>query len=418
MAFHLLPVTAGIDAYRRQAQEFFDAYQEGDAVTRELIDGLHPRLSKWPHGQYPYAPVTLADIQLAVAVWYYFESWQHLEDWVEEASSPGSRVSSFEAATEAIRSGDIPKLRALLKLYPSLIRHRSMRRHHSTLLHYIGANGIELQEHYPVNAPSILDILLEAGAAVDARADIYGGGDTTLGMVATSIHPARAGVLIPLLDRLLVAGAEIDAPDAGGNRQSIVYACLANGRPEAASYLALRGAHLDLESAAGVGQLDVVKDFFDSEGRLQKPATRQQLGSALNWASEYGHAAVAGFLIDRGADPGESINGMGPLHMALLGGHLATIRLLIERGAPLEERNVYGGTPLGMALWAISHREQVHTWPEKRVDDLAVIETLVSSGAQVGPTFLAALQLQPGSRLKTEIEQLLLRYGIEPLESY
>jgi ankyrin repeat protein len=127
---------------------------------------------------------------------------------------------------------------------------------------------------------------------------------------------------------------------------------------------------------------------------------------------------VAGYLIDRGADPGESVNGMGPLHMALLGGHLATIRLLIERGAPLEERNIYGGTPLGMALWAISHREQVHTWPEKKVDDLAVIETLVSSGAQVGPTFLAALQLQPGSRLKTAIEQLLLRYGIEPLESY
>jgi hypothetical protein len=278
MAFHLLPVTAGVEAYRRQAQELYGAYREGDAVARELIDGLHPRLSKWPHGQYPYAPVMLADIQLAVAVWYYFESWQHLEDWVQEASSPGSRVSSFEAATEAIRSGDAPTLKALLRLYPSLIRHRSMRRHHATLLHYIGANGIELQERYPVNALSMLNILLDAGAAVDAKADIYGGGDTTLGMVTTSIHPARAGVLIPLLDRLLEAGAAVDAPEAGGNRQSIVYACLANGRPEAASYLAQRGADLDLESAAGVGELDVVKKFFDTEGRLQKPATRHQLG--------------------------------------------------------------------------------------------------------------------------------------------
>src|SRR5579872_2171614 len=188
MAFHLLSVTAGVDAYRRQARELFAAYKEGDAVARELIDGLHPRLSKWPHGQYPYAPVTPADIQLAVAIWYYFESWQHLEDWVEEAGSPGSRVSSFEAATEAIRSGDASTLKALLRLYPSLIRHRSMRRHHATLLHYIGANGIEHQERYPANAVEMLDILLSAGAAIDAKADVYGGGDTTLGMVATSIH--------------------------------------------------------------------------------------------------------------------------------------------------------------------------------------------------------------------------------------
>jgi len=209
MAFHLLSVTAGVDAYRRQARELFAAYKEGDAVARELIDGLHPRLSKWPHGQYPYAPVTPADIQLAVAIWYYFESWQHLEDWVEEAGSPGSRVSSFEAATEAIRSGDASTLKALLRLYPSLIRHRSMRRHHATLLHYIGANGIEHQERYPANAVEMLDILLSAGAAIDAKADVYGGGDTTLGMVATSIHPARAGVLIPLLDRLLAGGAAI-----------------------------------------------------------------------------------------------------------------------------------------------------------------------------------------------------------------
>jgi hypothetical protein len=100
--------------------------------------------------------------------------------------------------------------------------------------------------------------------------------------------------------------------------------------------------------------------------------------------------------------------------MALLGGHLDTIRLLIKRGSPLEARNVYGGTPLGMALWAIRHRDPVHTWPEKKIDNVGVIEALLSGGAEVGPGILATLQWQPRSRLKTEIEQLLLRFGIEP----
>lgn len=42
--------------------------------------------------------------------------------------------------------------------------------------------------------------------------------------------------------------------------------CLANGRPEAAAFLATRGARLDLEGASGVGRLDVVRTFFNDDG--------------------------------------------------------------------------------------------------------------------------------------------------------
>jgi hypothetical protein len=283
------------------------------------------------------------------------------------------------------------------------------------LLHYIAANGVEYyREEYPKNALVLLDLLLDAGAEVDAKADMYGGGVTTLGLVATSIHPAKAGKLIQLLDKLLGAGASLEMPDAAGNQQYIVNGCLSNGRPEAAHYLSGRGAHLDLEGAAGVGRLDVVESFFDADGRLEKGATRNQLGAALNWASEYGHSTVVEYLMDHGADPGEAVEGMQALHMALLGGHIDTIRLLIKKGAPLETRNRYGGTPLGMALWAIRHRDPVHTWPETRIDNVGVIEALLTGGAEVGPGILATLQWQPRSRIKKEIEQLLIRFGIEP----
>ena len=417
-ASHHLPVIAGIKEYRHQAEELFAAYMAGDAGVRALIDEHHPRLRRLGAGEENPTPVTLADIQLSIADWYNLESWPHLEEWAEEASSPGSRVSSFEAAADAILSGNVATLSALLRLYPSLTRLRSMRRHHATLLHYIAANGVEYyREEYPKNAVALLDLLLTAGAEVDAKADMYGGGATTLGLVATSIHPAKAGEMIPLLDRLIGAGATLDRPDAAGNEQYIVNDCLSNGRPEAAAYLSRRGAHLDLEGAAGVGRLGLVETYFDADGRLKKGTPRGQLDAALNWASEYGHSAVVGFLIDRGADPAEPVNGMQALHMALLGGHIETIRLLIKRGAPLETRNRYGGTPLGMALWAIRHRDPVHTWPEKRVDNVGVIEALLSGGAEVGPGILATLQWQPRSRIKTEIERLLVRFGIEPWKS-
>jgi hypothetical protein len=417
MMIEPLPVTAGIVEYRRQAEELYAACMAGESATQSFIRSHHPRLRRWQgEGEYPYAPVTFADIKLAMAEWYYFESWGHLEAWVEEASCTDSRVSSFEAAAVAILTGDTSGLHSLLRLYPSLIRHRSMRRHHGMLLHYIAANGIEFRGHYPDNMPEILEVLLEAGAEVNAQAAMYGSGDTTLGLVATSIHPAKAGVMKGLIDRLLAAGALIDAPDAMGKRQLAVNACLANGRPEAASYLAQLGAHLDLEGAAGVGRLDVVEEFFDAAGRLKKPHTHAQLGAALNWASEYGHTAVVARLLDGGADPGEPANGMYALHMAVLGAHLETIQLLIARGAPLEVRNQYGGTPLTTALWAADKRERVHIWPQQKADDLALIETLIAAGASPSHEFLGGLLWMPGSSLKQKIEAMLVRYGIEPIK--
>jgi ankyrin repeat protein len=256
---------------------------------------------------------------------------------------------------------------------------------------------------YPGNAVEILDVLLSAGADVNATADFYGGGATTLGLVATSIHPARAGVQLSLLERLLAAGAEIDAPDAAGNRHRAVVGCLANGRPEAAVWLAEHGALLDLEAAAGVGRLDVVASYFDGDGKLKDAAAWAQLGPGLVWASEYGHVAVMDFLMDRGVDPREAVNGVYALDMAVCGGHLPAIRLLIQRGASLESQNRYGGTPLGMAFYVLGQRDAVHTWPESTVDDLAVIGELLRSGAEGGPELLSGMVDSP---LKTAIGKL------------
>src|SRR5262249_19557775 len=162
-------------------------------------------------------------------------------------------VSAFESAADAIVNGDAPTLRRLLAVHPGLVRERSTRDHHSTLLHYVSANGVEgYRQKTPKNIVEIANLLLDAGAEVDAESDASGGGGTTVGLVATSFHPERAGVQLALLQALLDRGAKLDHPSAGGNRHSIVHGCIANGQPAAAKFLADLGAPLDLESAATV----------------------------------------------------------------------------------------------------------------------------------------------------------------------
>src|SRR5205807_10016052 len=154
--------------------------------------------------------------------------------------------SRFEAAADAIVSGDIATLARLLSENAQLIRARSSREHHSTLLHYVSANGIEdFRQKTPPNIVEITNLLLDSGADVNAESDAYRGHSTTLGLVATSVHPEAAGVQIELMGLLLERGAIVERVPG-----EAVRACLANGRPLAARFLAARCAHLDFANGA------------------------------------------------------------------------------------------------------------------------------------------------------------------------
>src|SRR5919206_4396138 len=110
---------------------------------------------------------------------------------------------NFEAAADAVVSGDIAALQRMLRADPDLVRARSERKHHATLLHYVGANGVEDErQRTPKNIVEVARVLLDAGADIHAMADIYRGSDT-FGLAATSCHPRDAGVQIPLLEFLI-----------------------------------------------------------------------------------------------------------------------------------------------------------------------------------------------------------------------
>ncbi len=263
-----------------------------------------------------------------------------------QANSP---ISKFEEAVDLVVTGDLAGIERLLIENPDLVRARSTREHHSALLHYVSANGVEdFRQKTPQNIVEIAKLLLDAGAEVNAESDAYGGRCTTLGLTATSCHPHNAGVQIPLMELLIDRGAIIDGPD----RYSGVNGCLRNGRGEAAEFLAGRGARLDLEGAAGIGRLEIVKSFFADDGSLKPPATREQMRDGFAWACEFGRVSVVGFLLERGIEVGAKLrHGETGLHWAAYGGHSAIVQLLLERGAPIDVKDDrYDGTPLDWAL--------------------------------------------------------------------
>src|SRR4029434_468932 len=149
---------------------------------------------------------------------HFFESWERFAGFATQVKDASSPVAWVERAVDAVVAGDAAGLERALRDHPDLVRARSPRTHHAMLLHYVGANGVEgWRQRTPNNAVQVAELLLNADAEVDATADMYDGGCTTLGRVATSIHPARAGVTQPLIELLLAHGARIDAL-GGGHR--------------------------------------------------------------------------------------------------------------------------------------------------------------------------------------------------------
>ena len=303
---------------------------------------------------------TLTAAQFSIARLHGFESWpkfaKHLEGLAKK-----SAVSRFETGADAIADGDIATLKRLLSEDPELVRARSTREHDATLLHYVSANGVEtFRQRTPANIVEITKLLLDAGADVEATADVYGGGYTTLGLAATSVHPERAGVQEALLQTLLDHGADVSSA-------ALVVACLANGQGKAAEFLAAQGARLNLTGAAGVGRLDVVKELIDDD-----------MTQGLLYACAYGRNDVVEFLLAKGADlAARRGDGQTPLHMAVIGGHLETVKLLLRHQPPLEAVNVYGGTVWGQTLWSAAHGEDA----EKCI---AILEALAAAGAKIG----------------------------------
>jgi ankyrin repeat protein len=196
---------------------------------------------------------------------------------------------------------------------------------------------------------------------------MYGGRCTTMSMLVSSDHPARAGVQVALVDTLVDFGASVE-PHGEGSWTSPLLTALTFGFSGAADALVRRGARVDtVAAAAGLNRPADVE-------RLLPRAAAEDRQRALALAAQLGHAGVARMLLDAGEDPNRYNPKAGhahttPLHQAAWQGHADVVRLFVDHGARLDLRDtIYQSTPLG---WAVhGKREEIAAYLRSRGAEL------------------------------------------------
>jgi ankyrin repeat protein len=104
----------------------------------------------------------------------------------------------------------------------------------------------------------------------------------------------------------------------------------------------------------------------------------ETLNEAFSAACMLGHERAAAYLLDKGVDPYAGMRtGLAGFHWAASSGRLEVVKLLIERGLPMEVQNMYEGTVIGQALWSARF--------EHTPDHAKIIELLIAAGAHVWP---------------------------------
>jgi hypothetical protein len=314
------PIGINLDQYKTQAKELVKEARAGQA---EALARLRECRSD---------KIKLADAQFVIARENGFPSWAKFKEYI-----------LFRNAVQALDSGDVPRLGALLAGHPSLSRYRCRTgaRYEegyfagATLLHHVAGNP----DRGPIPG-NILDIArLLISRDFDPKA-----GEYTIGLLLTSKRASEAGVALPLVDLLVKAGAKFDlnAPDVLGLP-------LLNVAPETAEALVRRGAKMDIRHAAGLGRIEILRSMLAEE---IEPV---MLEEALAYASIRGQTEAAALLLQHGAtgDVLVTPGGQTPrtaLHEAANRGHAGIVKLLLTNGADtrvVEPR--WGGTPAGWA---------------------------------------------------------------------
>ncbi len=179
----------------------------------------------------------------------------------------------------------------------------------------------------------ILKLLLDAGANVDSP---NAEGMTTLMLVARTGNVEAAKLL---LDR----GATIDAREGFGGQTALMWAA-ARRHPAMIEFLLARGAAIDARSA--------VRDYqrhIQAEGRPKSLDTGGL--TPLLYAARENCIACVDVLLSNGADIDlPDPDGVSPVHVAIMNANWDLAKRLIEKGADVNQWDIYGEAPLFTAV--------------------------------------------------------------------
>jgi hypothetical protein len=343
-----LPEKPSLQHLKYQAKDVLKGHAARDPAVAQRIREFHPRWARASDAEIFAAHLTLSDAQLAIARECGFSSWTKLKRRVEQPK-PGDQLNlphheriedlTFRRAIEFLDAGDVEGLRTHLKRYSNLAR-----RHvafeggnyfcNPTLLEFVADNPVR-HGKLPNNIVEITKVILDAGVEQSSL-------NETLMLVSTGSVPRECGVQMDLINLLCDHRAD---PDSAAESAAVLFEL------QAVDALLARGARITLPLAAALGHTEDARRFLPN-------ADPEKRHLALALASQYGHLEIVRELLDAGEDPNR-FNPVGghshstPLHQAAGNGHLDVVKVLIERGAKLDVKDIlFGGTPAGWAAYA------------------------------------------------------------------
>jgi hypothetical protein len=345
MPVRRLPSKPSLDHLRHQAKDLVRDHDARTLAAAQLLREFHPRFTRVTDEEIFNRNLTLSDAQLTIAREHGFPSWTRLKQHIEKPT-PADQLNSphheriedpmFRRAVDLIDAGNVAGLRTHLDQHPQVIQQRIVFEggnyfRNPTLLEFIAEN--------PVRHDTLPDNILDVAKVIlDFEPDLHSKNETLM-LVATGSVPHKCGMQIPLIDLLC---------DHGADPATAIQPAAICGELDSVHALIRRGAPMTLPIAATLNRVDTFN-------RLLPSATAEERHLALAMASQYGRVEIVRVLLDAGEDPNRyhPVGGHShctPLHQAALEGNIDLARLLVQRGARLDIKDVlWHATP---ADWA------------------------------------------------------------------
>lgn len=352
------PFVRELAYYEGRAEGLLSVHETGQQRAVELVRRYHPRYADATDAEIRNARLAPEDARLVLAREHGFLSWEQFARRIA-ALGDGAAEEPFMTAFERLREGDLPGFEALLREHPELVTAR-------------GTNGNRLLNlAVALRQVEIARLLLARGADPDAANNK---GWTALHDAAYGNPEQADGASVRLLNLLLEAGASVHLCAHGDGGTPLVQALFWGHRPQAEILAAREIVPCNLRVAASLGRPELVRGFFDADGRLKPeagahrefhrphsgfPAWRPSddpaeiLAEALVWAAKNGRTETMGLLLERGADVNADPYRGTALAWAAFKGHLETAEWLLAHGADVNRRGTFGGPGHGQGITAL-----------------------------------------------------------------
>jgi hypothetical protein len=332
-----LPEHPSLEHLKKQAKALLREFEEEKPTAIEKFNSLPGKIRP-----------KLSDAQHLIARKYGFESWAKLKERVESlAAAP---VEPGSLLRKALRDDDAPAMRKLLDQFPEL----------KTKINE-PIEGFDSPAIIRVRSRAMLDVLLDAGADINAKSRFWAGGFDLLdcaepvlaayaierGARVTAHSAARLGMLdalrelveadpelvharggdgqtplhfassIEIAEYLLDHGAEIDARDVDHESTPAQY--MVKSRQSVCRFLIQHGCQSDILMAAVLGDMDLVRKLLGADPECIRMRVSDEYfpmigpkngGTIYQWelgwyvsapqiAKSFGHTEMFNFLMER-----------------------------------------------------------------------------------------------------------------------